>query len=201
MRAAISVIIPTLNAEAHLPGCAAGLFEGVQEGLLRELIVSDGGSTDTTRAIAEELGADFLRAGASRGAQLHRGAQAARGDWLLFLPPESQLQPGWTDAVKAHMASQRPAVFRLEAVGRRLWARLAGRLTAACSNQRTALTGGASAAQGLLVRATDYARAGGYDTGGQVRQGAEGRALMRGLRGAGRRTVLLAGGVVSLRRS
>jgi glycosyltransferase involved in cell wall biosynthesis len=149
MRAAISVIIPTLNAEVTLPGCAAGLFEGVQEGLLRELIVSDGGSGDNTQAIAEELGAEFVRA----------GAEVARGDWLLFLPPESQLQPGWTDAVKAHMSSQMAAVFRLE--GGSVAARLAARWRSAF--------GGTTAQQGLLVRALDYARAGGHDADGRVR--------------------------------
>ncbi|QOL81082.1 glycosyltransferase [Pseudooceanicola spongiae] len=159
MRAAISVIIPTLNAEVTLPGCAAGLFEGVQEGLLRELIVSDGGSGDNTQAIAEELGAEFVRAGAERRAQMQRGAEVARGDWLLFLPPESQLQPGWTDAVKAHMSSQMAAVFRLE--GGSVAARLA-------AGWRSAF-GGTTAQQGLLVRALDYARAGGHDADGRVR--------------------------------
>jgi glycosyltransferase involved in cell wall biosynthesis len=42
MRAPISVVIPTLNAQTSLAGCAAALVEGVEAGLIRELIVSDG---------------------------------------------------------------------------------------------------------------------------------------------------------------
>ncbi|KAA2311464.1 glycosyltransferase [Pseudooceanicola sediminis] len=185
MRAAISVIIPTLDAERLLPACAAGLFEGVQEGLLRELIVSDGGSVDETRRIADELGAEFVSAGPTRAAQLQRGAEAARGDWLLFVPPESQLQPGWTAAVRAHMPSQAPAVFRVEARG------TAGRLAAAWANRRTAMVGAATGPQGLLVRAGDYADAGGHASAG--RTGAP--ALARRLAAIGRRPVLLAASV------
>ena len=37
MPAPISVIIPTLNAAAHLPGCASALFEGI-ELTMRELL-------------------------------------------------------------------------------------------------------------------------------------------------------------------
>ena len=33
------------------------LFEGIENNLIRELIISDGGSTDKTKLIADELGA------------------------------------------------------------------------------------------------------------------------------------------------
>ncbi|MBV1926290.1 MAG: glycosyltransferase, partial [Rhodobacteraceae bacterium] len=46
MAAEISVIIPTLNAERVLPACLESLIEGLGAGLIRELIVTDGGSTD-----------------------------------------------------------------------------------------------------------------------------------------------------------
>ena len=40
MRAPISVIIPTLNAAEFLPACLESLVEGLERGLIRELIVS-----------------------------------------------------------------------------------------------------------------------------------------------------------------
>ncbi|MEP5091627.1 MAG: glycosyltransferase, partial [Paracoccaceae bacterium] len=54
MRAPISVIIPTLDAADDLPGCWASLMEGVQAGLIREVIVSDGGSQDETCDLARD---------------------------------------------------------------------------------------------------------------------------------------------------
>ena len=61
MRAPISVIIPTLDAAEPLPACLAALMEGLDAGLVRELIVSDGGSADATGAIAQAWGAVVLR--------------------------------------------------------------------------------------------------------------------------------------------
>ena len=79
MRAAVSVVIPTLNAAAGLPGCLAALMEGVEAGVVRELIIADGGSDDATLTIADEVGARVVQARASRGGQLRQGAAAARG--------------------------------------------------------------------------------------------------------------------------
>ena len=118
MRAPLSIIIPTLNAETALPGCAASLMEGVNAGLIRELIVSDGWSSDATSRIAAEIGAMVITGAASRGGQIGRGVDAAGGEWLLILHADTQLSPGWSDAVAAHMTaagSQEalPAYFRL----------------------------------------------------------------------------------------
>ena len=52
MPARISIIIPTLNSEADLPETLSSLFEGIENNLIRELIISDGGSTDKTKFIA-----------------------------------------------------------------------------------------------------------------------------------------------------
>ena len=57
MRAPISVIIPTLDSEMVLPDTLSALVEAVSSGLVREVILTDGGSTDATRFIATETGA------------------------------------------------------------------------------------------------------------------------------------------------
>jgi glycosyltransferase involved in cell wall biosynthesis len=95
----ISVVIPTLDAAATLPRCLNALFEAAMSGLVREVIVVDGGSTDETIGIADAAGARIIKSGANRGLRLRQGADAARSDWLLFLHANTILESGWaTDA-------------------------------------------------------------------------------------------------------
>ena len=56
-RAKVSVVIPTLNSFEELSACLGSLGEGLSAGLIRELIITDGGSTDETLTLAEEAGA------------------------------------------------------------------------------------------------------------------------------------------------
>ena len=57
MPAPFSIIIPTLNSETELYETLRSLFEGIENNLITELIISDGGSTDNTKKIANEVGA------------------------------------------------------------------------------------------------------------------------------------------------
>lgn len=91
----ISVVIPTLNAEAGLVATLTALVPATVEGLVREVIIVDGGSTDRTRSIAEQAGAHIIPSELGRGRQLAAGARAARFGWLLFLHADTVLEPGW----------------------------------------------------------------------------------------------------------
>lgn len=91
----ISVVMPTLDAEATLPDALSALIPAVVEGLVREVIIVDGGSKDRTLRIADATGATILTEAAGRGGQLRRGAAAARGTWLLFLHADTVLEAGW----------------------------------------------------------------------------------------------------------
>lgn len=158
MRAPISIVIPTLNAAAELGPCLAALTEGLQAGLIRELIVSDGGSGDGTQALAEAAGAVVVSGPAGRGAQVARGVAAAGGAWLLILHADTRLAPGWTAAVAAHVAGpERAGWFRLRFRG----GGVPGRIVAGWANLRSRL-GLPYGDQGLLVPAALLARLGGY---------------------------------------
>jgi rSAM/selenodomain-associated transferase 2 len=91
----LSVVIPTLNEAATLPGLLGDL--AAQQGVAFEVLISDGGSSDGTRQIAAELLARHHLNGVvsispvGRGRQLNRGAAQAKGEWLLFLHADSRL--------------------------------------------------------------------------------------------------------------
>jgi rSAM/selenodomain-associated transferase 2 len=113
----LTVIIPTLNAAATLPGCLAALGPGAA--IIREVIIVDGDSTDATRRLAPH--ATWLHAPASRGGQLRAGAAAAATEFLLFLHADTRLSPDWPQAVETAMAAPEMAfyfAFRLDSARR-----------------------------------------------------------------------------------
>jgi len=175
MRAAVSVIIPTLQAAPALPACLGALVEGLEADMIREVIVSDGGSTDATRAIADAAGAQVVTGPASRGGQLRRGAAAAQGAWLLVLHADTVLPTGWSRAARARMQAGGPAAFRLsfDRAGLRPW------LVAGWANLRSRLFGLPYGDQGLLIPRAVYDAAGGYPDIPLMEDVALARALKR----------------------
>lgn len=117
MAGPISVVIPTLNAARSLPRTLAPLVEGMSEGLIREVIVADGGSRDETLEIADAAGCALVSGEAGRAKLLRTGAMRARGKWLLFLHPGTALARDWTEEVRLFLqfseARKRAATFRL----------------------------------------------------------------------------------------
>jgi len=152
----------SLDASALGPDHAVAaeplLMEGVEVQLIREVILSDGGSRDATARLAEEAGAVMIAGAPSRGGQLRRGVAAAGGDWLLILHADSVLPRGWAGMVRAQMERGGPACFRLrfDAAG------AAPALVAGWANLRTRVIGLPYGDQGLLISRTAYDAAGGY---------------------------------------
>ena len=105
----LSVLVPALNAARTLPTTLAALNTTRPSPVIGgfEVVVIDGGSTDTTTELAASLGVRVIAAQRGRGGQLAAGAAACRGDWLLFLHADTRLGPGWLEAVSAHMANTR----------------------------------------------------------------------------------------------
>ena len=151
---------------------------GVEAGLIRELILSDGGSRDGAAQIAKEVGAVWVAGPASRGGQLRRGADAAEGAWLLFLHADTQLPEGWVQAVKAQMADGRPGYFRLtfDAQG------IAPGIVAGWANLRARLLCLPYGDQGLLIARDEYEALGGYQDIPLMEDVAMSRLLGRRLR-------------------
>ncbi|MEL6933910.1 MAG: TIGR04283 family arsenosugar biosynthesis glycosyltransferase [Pseudomonadota bacterium] len=158
MRAKLSVIVPTLNAQEGLQWSLSALAEGLEAGLIRELIITDGGSCDDTLRIADEAGALVVSGHPSRGEQLRRGAEEAKGDWLLFLHADCQLPQGWAEAVDRQIKMDAPAVFLLDFDA----SSFPARIVAAWANLRTRVLKLPYGDQGLLISRRDYDAAGGY---------------------------------------
>lgn len=88
-RPALSVIVCALNDEAKLANTLAALGNDKD----MEIIVADGGSTDTTVSIATDHGATMAHAPRGRAAQLNLGAAKASGDVFLFLHADTRIPP------------------------------------------------------------------------------------------------------------
>ncbi|MEY4708583.1 MAG: hypothetical protein RJB58_2306 [Pseudomonadota bacterium] len=159
----ISVVIPTANSERLLPRCFDSLITAAVRGVVREVIVSDSGSTDQTLTIADAAGAHIVHAGKGRSERLTEGAALAKCDWLLFLHPETALEPGWEVEAEsfidqAVMERPRAAVFRfaLEDFGG------PARRAEAKAALRSAVLALPLGDQGLLISKRLYQKIGGY---------------------------------------
>lgn len=97
----ISVVIPTLNAEHGLSTCLGSLVPGLVDGVVRDVIVADGGSSDRTLEVADQAGVHVVTSEKGRGTQMTTGAKHAGGRWLLFLHGDTVLEPGWDVEVQS----------------------------------------------------------------------------------------------------
>jgi len=163
----ISVIIPTKNSEHDLVHALSALVPAAAEGVIREVIIVDGGSSDHTERVAEAAGCEWASLNAPRSERLAYGAsKARRGDWLLFLQPETLLESGWHHEAQAFIdrAARAPngprtaASFRLryEAFG------LSARLSESFAALRSQLLGMPYGNQGLLISRQFYQKLGGH---------------------------------------
>jgi 4,4'-diaponeurosporenoate glycosyltransferase len=93
----VSIIIPARNEEHNLPTLLRSLAS--QSARPHEIIVVDDGSTDRTAELARQLGATVIPSqplpDGWRGKTwaCHQGAQAARGELLLFLDADTWFEP------------------------------------------------------------------------------------------------------------
>lgn len=182
----VSIIIPVFNQAAFTAACLEALFANTPGGC--EVIVVDNGSTDDTPRLLERY-AGRVRVIRNAGNQgfaraCNAGAAAAQADLLLFLNNDTEVQPGWLEPLVA-MAG-RPGVGAVGSrllfpdgtvqhagvvvVERRGITPLLPRHAFIGESPELALPAGATLMQAvtaacMLVNATDFRLAGGFDTG------------------------------------
>lgn len=97
-----SVIVVAYNSRRHLPACLSSILAAI--GPLDELIIVDNGSSDGSAELVER---HFPQARLIRGANVgyaggnNCGAAAARGEYLVFLNPDTVIAPGAIEALVA----------------------------------------------------------------------------------------------------
>ncbi|WP_020181269.1 glycosyltransferase [Methylopila sp. M107] len=166
----LSVVIPTRNDERALVRTLASLVPAAADGVVRDVIVADGGSTDATLEVADLAGcriADAVPGDASqRGARLDAAARSAKGPWILFVEPGVALEEGWHREASATIealerrgeAERRALVFSFGLDSFEANARMSERL----AGLWRLLTGLPRPEQGLLIHRALYERAGGF---------------------------------------
>jgi Glycosyl transferase family 2 len=161
----LSVIIPTLNSERVLVPTLAMLVSGAMSGVVREVSVADGGSTDATLEIADVAGCTVLASSAPLAARLRAAATAARSPWLMFLRPGTVLDATWLDETARFIedaelsgAPRTAAVFRKSVSARASYPVIIEALLLL----KFGLFGWAHPDQGLLIAARFYNELGGH---------------------------------------
>lgn len=154
----ISVLVATLDHGSILPETLGALVPAALDGLVREVIVADGGSADATLGIADAFGADVLDVRGGTAARLNAAATVARGAWLMFLPPGLVLEGGFEREFMRFL--DRP-----DSVAARFRPTSATPLADTVACKWRAWSGRASEADGLLIRSTAMGRLGGFTSG------------------------------------
>lgn len=103
VRLMITVVIPTLNAERELTRTMAALVPAVVTGLVRRVVIADGGSSDDTLQMADIAGADVVASDRGRGVQLAKGAAQVSTPWILFIHADTILERGWEKDVSSFL--------------------------------------------------------------------------------------------------
>ena len=155
IRLLFTLVIPTLD---EAPSLLRLIPEILPLGC--PIVVSDGGSRDHTKEIAESHGILVISGSPGRGAQLNRGAQAATSEALVFLHADTQLPP--KALVHASHALREGAVgggFEICFDHQSPMLRLAQNLI----NRRTRLTQCPLGDQAQFCRREDFVALGGFE--------------------------------------
>lgn len=152
----VSVVVPSLGDGAAV---ARLLVTGLSPDPRVELILVDGGADlwlETLAAARPDV--RLVRSAPGRGVQMNRGAEAASGEWLLFLHADSTLPDGWVDAITTTAPHQVGGWFRFGLDHPAWQARLIERAVAV----RVGLCRLPYGDQGLFVRRAQFVTMGGY---------------------------------------
>ncbi|MDO9516564.1 MAG: glycosyltransferase family 2 protein [Methanosarcinaceae archaeon] len=161
----ISIITPVLNEEGYVKPFLFHLNDLEEEGDL-ELILVDGGSTDSTIDEIQEFAnfkhrLELLDARKGRGNQMNKGAEKARGDILLFLHVDSLINRGSLKIIEKELEDE--AIIGGGFKQRFNDPDLFFKLVSFLGNFRTRSTGIFYGDYGFFIKKEIFEKIGGYD--------------------------------------
>ena len=103
----VSVVVPVLNEIENIGACIDSI-EKSDPGrtVLREIVVSDGGSSDGTMEVANRPGSVAVRSEKGRGVQVETALEHVSGDVVVVLHADCRLKPGSLGAVVDALAKR-----------------------------------------------------------------------------------------------
>jgi rSAM/selenodomain-associated transferase 2 len=154
----LAVVIPALNESWHIERCLESLRAS---GGIARVVVSDGGSSDETRAVARRNGAAVVRCPPGRGRQIRCGVRQTTEDAVMVVHADCRLEPDTVESVLRALNTDRRTAGG--AVGMRFFpADRRKRLLSALNNLRSRLTGISFGDQCQFFRRAALDRAGGF---------------------------------------
>lgn len=154
----LTIVIPTLNEASCIESALRALAP--LRARSHEVIVVDGGSEDSTAALALPLADKVLSASRGRAIQMNIGAREARGEVVLFLHADTRLPVDADRLVLNGLAASHLVWGRFDVriAGRHRMLRIVGW----AMNLRSRLTATCTGDQAIFVSREVLTRLGGY---------------------------------------
>lgn len=152
----LSIVMPMLNEAAGIKAALSQLQPLRKTGV--EIIVVDGGSTDSSVALATPLADTILTSVPSRARQMSLGAQHACSPALLFLHADTKLPEAASTLITQALNTRCWGRFDIHLEGKSHWLPIVSTLM----NLRSRLSGIATGDQGIFLRRETFDAVGGF---------------------------------------
>ncbi len=153
-----SFIIPVLNEESFFVEQTKIFTSLLEQG--HEVIVVDGGSTDQSVVIAEQIGCICISTNPSRGHQLHIGAKKSSNQILVFMHADTLLPPSGLGNIRNVMEKANNYWGRFNVVFTNQ--KLVFKVIAWFMNKRSCLTGIVTGDHTFFMKREIYFNSGGF---------------------------------------